>query len=616
MLLMALRKEPDRRYPSVRDFAEDVERYLHQQPVRARPQSAAYRIRKFARRNWLPLTAAGLLTGSILTGFFFTNRERLRAEQRFGEVRQLANPFLFDFEGKIHDLPGATPAREMVVATALEYLNRLQKDAKGDSGLMLEIAEAYQKTAALQGSPAGAGLGHFREALATYAKARATLVSLDPDPAGTMKVRLKLAECLLRVTQLDTHIRDYRKAQEDSDALTKVVDSLSTPDSDSAEVRDLRMRTLAERGAILIGLEKSSEALAPLAEASRMAEKLAKSGDPDARYALIIRQTLLSDALIKDGQLEEALRVQKMQWASISELLRQNPNSHSYRRALLVSFVLLGNLEGAIDRPSFGRRQEAVVDYEQARAIARQLFDADPRNDLARQDYALCTGKIADVVALSDPRRSIALSDEAFALLEKGVSSDDHERNIVGYYTSVCHPLMALQRNAEAESQIDKGIAMLQRLLAATPQSLGMQSQLATAYRYLGDVRHQRRDWKAAATNYERALGMQEPAIRTRPGNLVMQYELAELYDSLAGNAGLSRKRCRPGLRRRIEGIHRPVLQHAEREATPFVCRPGIDRVRLRRRQAARCLATTRSGYGGPWAQGTIGPGCRFRAGT
>ncbi|MFM9994244.1 MAG: protein kinase domain-containing protein [Phycisphaerales bacterium] len=49
--LKALAKEPERRYPSVEAFAEDVRRFLAGKPVRARPPSAAYRLRKFAARN-------------------------------------------------------------------------------------------------------------------------------------------------------------------------------------------------------------------------------------------------------------------------------------------------------------------------------------------------------------------------------------------------------------------------------------------------------------------------------------------------------------------------------------------------------------------------------------
>jgi eukaryotic-like serine/threonine-protein kinase len=55
---MALRKEPDARYASVGMFADDIERFLAGQPVRARGQSAAYRLQKFVSRHRVAVTAA------------------------------------------------------------------------------------------------------------------------------------------------------------------------------------------------------------------------------------------------------------------------------------------------------------------------------------------------------------------------------------------------------------------------------------------------------------------------------------------------------------------------------------------------------------------------------
>lgn len=51
IVLKALRKEPERRYASVEDFADDVRRHLDGLPVRARPDSLGYRAGKLARRS-------------------------------------------------------------------------------------------------------------------------------------------------------------------------------------------------------------------------------------------------------------------------------------------------------------------------------------------------------------------------------------------------------------------------------------------------------------------------------------------------------------------------------------------------------------------------------------
>lgn len=68
ILLRALRREPEQRYDSASALADDLERQLGGQPVRARPTSRAYRTRKLLRRHWLPTTAATLAGAALLAG--------------------------------------------------------------------------------------------------------------------------------------------------------------------------------------------------------------------------------------------------------------------------------------------------------------------------------------------------------------------------------------------------------------------------------------------------------------------------------------------------------------------------------------------------------------------
>ncbi|HYL79141.1 MAG TPA: protein kinase [Bryobacteraceae bacterium] len=71
IVLKALENDPGRRYGSVRQLAEDLERYSEGHPILARPQTSLYRARKFLRRRWLPVMAAtvfviGLSVASVV----------------------------------------------------------------------------------------------------------------------------------------------------------------------------------------------------------------------------------------------------------------------------------------------------------------------------------------------------------------------------------------------------------------------------------------------------------------------------------------------------------------------------------------------------------------------
>src|SRR5262249_12278719 len=66
--MKALEKDRDRRYGSAAGLAQDLEHYLADEVVTARPPSAGYRARKFLRRNRGPVAAAVALTASVLVG--------------------------------------------------------------------------------------------------------------------------------------------------------------------------------------------------------------------------------------------------------------------------------------------------------------------------------------------------------------------------------------------------------------------------------------------------------------------------------------------------------------------------------------------------------------------
>jgi serine/threonine-protein kinase len=74
----ALKKNPQERYPSIKAFADDLQRYLRHEPISARPDAMAYRAGKFVRRHRRSVAAALLVTlaliGTTLFTWFFPRR--------------------------------------------------------------------------------------------------------------------------------------------------------------------------------------------------------------------------------------------------------------------------------------------------------------------------------------------------------------------------------------------------------------------------------------------------------------------------------------------------------------------------------------------------------------
>jgi len=89
IVLMALRKDPQRRYGSVEQFAEDIRRFLEDRPVIARKDTLGYRSIKFVRRNRLGVLAATLIFVSLLVGIVGATWQAHRANQRESDNRRL-----------------------------------------------------------------------------------------------------------------------------------------------------------------------------------------------------------------------------------------------------------------------------------------------------------------------------------------------------------------------------------------------------------------------------------------------------------------------------------------------------------------------------------------------
>jgi eukaryotic-like serine/threonine-protein kinase len=81
IVMKALEKERSRRYETASGLALDVERYLADEPVQACPPSAAYRVRKFVRRNRGPVYAAAAVLATLVAGIIGTSVGLVRAEQ-------------------------------------------------------------------------------------------------------------------------------------------------------------------------------------------------------------------------------------------------------------------------------------------------------------------------------------------------------------------------------------------------------------------------------------------------------------------------------------------------------------------------------------------------------
>ena len=126
ILLQALRKEPERRYGTVAEFADELQRVLDGAPVRARRDAFGYRLGKFVRRRRVEVSAVALLVTTLAVGIATTRRAAVRAEQE-RLVAEEANRFLSVM------LAAADPGYQGRDVTVRDVLDQAARDLVADS---------------------------------------------------------------------------------------------------------------------------------------------------------------------------------------------------------------------------------------------------------------------------------------------------------------------------------------------------------------------------------------------------------------------------------------------------------------------------------------------------
>ncbi|HEX8633042.1 MAG TPA: protein kinase [Pyrinomonadaceae bacterium] len=438
IVLLALRKEPARRYATVEQFSEDIRRYLEGLPVSARKATFAYRAAKFVGRHKVGVASALLVVLATIGGLTTTiwqarvaRSERARAERRFNDVRKLANSNLFELHDAIANLPGSTPARELLVKRGLEYLDSLAQEAQGDAGLQRELVAAYLKVGNVQGNPSNANLGDTPGALESYRKAltiAARLTAADPadaqarrfvgvisekmsdaqaatgDALGAVESQrrsLSIFKAIADAAPADAaarqslaisyvklgdvlgnanfnHSGDAAGAMQSYRASAEILESLYAADPANPKTRRLLGLIYERLGTMLEAAGQVDEALATYRKSSAIREPLAADfpTDTDAVRDAAIAHEKIGDAMAAKGELREALESRRKSLDIFRSLVEADPQNAQARLSLAISHLHLGEVLGNADAPNLGRPAEALKHYRLA--LDTLKADGDP----------------------------------------------------------------------------------------------------------------------------------------------------------------------------------------------------------------------------------------------
>lgn len=553
IIAKALKKNPAERYASVTAFADDLRRYLGHQTISARPDTLAYRARKFVRRHRVPVAAAALVIAGLSAGLYLANRERAIAQRRFLEVRQLASKLL-DMDVQVRQLPGSSKTRQLIVDTSLEYLRRLATDVRGDRELALEVGNAYMRVARVQGVPISPNLGQMDQAEQNLRIAEGFIHSVLVSQPANRTALLRAAQIAHDRMILARLNGRYDEALGLARKSAEWLEKFHAVKSDKPEATAVLNTYLnvAEQHA----LEQQFD------DALRLCSRaidIARSFDSQTYVGTFL--WVSAQVFQRRGDLDQALK-------DIRESVRvldAGPENIDQGRTLnLVSALIYqGRILGQDNGVSLGRSEEAVASLERAFKIADDLVHQDPNDQASRGRLGMAGIEMADILRHSDARRAVDVYDH----MRRHAGEVRNNANLQGFevnaLASSSYPLRRLGRPAEARQRLDTALERLTQLKLYPADKIDTGSVAEKTLCALADHEADTGSVARAIEVYQELLDRVGAASPKPDTTLQGTVHLSRIYEA---KAALHRRAGQADLASALEARRLELWRHWERE--------------------------------------------------
>lgn len=461
--LKAMRKDRTERYRTPSDLADDVRNYLEGRPLEAGPESAAYRLRKYARRHRAPIAAAGamllLLVGGIAGTTTFALRSSANERRAVDEARradQEATQALAardeqarareDAERQRRRAESERDRAETVTQFVTRALTSSDPNKGGAQGLLVtdamdqavrllddgELKDQPEAEASLRMTISSIlnGNGKSAEALRIAESGLAIYERVHrgdhPDVATGLS---NVAASLYRLDRVEEALRKHEASLEINERLFKG----DHPGTASA---------LNSIAACLAALGRAAEALPKYESALEMRRRLFKGDHPDVAMSL----NNVGYCLISLGRSDKAM-------SRFEEALEMHRRLYQGDHPSIATS--LNNVAGCLK--SVGRTPEALEKHEAAQEMWQRMFKGD------HPDVALGLNNVAS--NLNSLGRSAEALEKYEAALEmrRRLFKDDHS-DIAMSLNNVGSVLQSRGKTEEALAQYEAALEMFQRL--------------------------------------------------------------------------------------------------------------------------------------------------------
>jgi serine/threonine-protein kinase len=571
----AMARDPADRYESPRGLAEDVERWLADEPVTAYSEPFTVRAGRWMRRNRTIVTtaAAASLVGLVTLGGAYLHvsaingrlDEANRREIETNRQLQASNAHLKEANDKVSQAKAESDRRLVQALRAVEdYYNGVNEELllgqEGLQGLRRRLLEKprqfYEELAReLEATPisdlrgrsllakgrSGLGrilhdLGRYNEAMMQFGAAIAVYTKSPSDQPDTLEDQNELAKCYLGLGATRASMGDLRGADESARQAVALGARLA---ADHPEVADFQVN-LAKGYGNLGQAQRSLGDLRGALDSYRRAivafDRLTsgRPDDPAHRQGLAQSHANLSGIQTSLGDLSGAESSQRRALAILTNLAKNQPDNLEVQKLLAACNSSLG-----IVQASRGDSTGAADAFRRAIATGTRLATAQPNVPGHQNLLATYFNNLGNARSEASDLRGAAESyNEAIAIRNK-LNSEHPGVPQFQYGQAMCYnnlgkTLTSIGDSAGASGAFREAIAIGTKLVASQPNVPTFQTELAKSHEFLGLLRNSTADSRGALECYREASAIYRKLAEAHPKVPTNRRDLAGSLGNLA----------------------------------------------------------------------------------
>jgi eukaryotic-like serine/threonine-protein kinase len=507
VVMKCLEKQRDRRYETASGLARDIQHYLNDEPVEARPPSAGYRLKKFIRRHKGQVIAASLVLFALVAGIIGTTFGLFEAKRQKGFAEK---------EWKRAEDEQIKAEQNFATSRALIL----------DLGSRINQIETGQNNPKLADQARKQALDKARE---QFDKFRADL----PDDVAVQMQTAALHRYAANVSRL---LSDFQAATAAYSAAIGIYEDLMARFPDDPKYRDALAQTLGDRSTAEKRRGRLKESEATLERALKLFEdQQGKMGESSYHRTLGLLVNDRADLTYKLGRFEDAARF-AAQVVDHFDRLKTVPVGE--RITIDPLFAAMGVHRVALAQRELGKTAEALLSHDNAFARIKALVGPKATRDErfwdceVRRERARTAGTV--------PARREAAAEDLVGVI-RGMEKLVEENPLVAFNQEALAAahlrrgeiLLLLGKTEPAAEALEKSLAVSRVLIdrhGALSASLLVRGQTFTA---LGRARAAAGKNDLAATQWVNAVKIFDIALKIDPDNFHHQRGRAEAERAL-----------------------------------------------------------------------------------